>query len=59
MGQTDAQTVDQNFRRPSSQANYVIRLIAVLTPPTLLGWAAWQLRRKYGVQNREQTHSTC
>jgi hypothetical protein len=34
----------------SSQAGYIGRLIVVLTLLSLLGWAVWRARRKYGVQ---------
>jgi hypothetical protein len=35
---------------PSLASNYIRALIAVLMLLSLLGWAAWQARRNYGVQ---------
>jgi hypothetical protein len=35
---------------PSSQSEYIIRLLIVLMLLSKLGWAARQARRKYGVQ---------
>src|SRR5262249_40569578 len=35
---------------PSQQTAYSVGLIVVLIMLTLLGWAAWQARRHYGVQ---------
>jgi hypothetical protein len=59
MEQTDAQTCGQDLAafgagkppapNQSPRVNYIGGVIAVLMP-SLLGWTAWQARRKYGVQ---------
>jgi hypothetical protein len=44
---------------PSSLADLTRRLTILFLFLALLGWAIQRLRRKYGVRNHEQTHSTC
>src|SRR5262245_47063529 len=43
---------------PSSASNPIGKLIAVFLLLSVLGWAGWQARRKYGAESHEQTHST-
>lgn len=43
---------------PPSLADLTSRLAVLFLFLTLLGWATWGLRRKYGVRNHEQAHPT-